>query len=391
MKNTTRSLFFIVFIISVLSISCSRKDDTIIEGTATFGEKKMLYLDYLNINKTELIDSLKIRRDGSFKFSIDIDYPGIYILRNDNGRLINLLPSPGEHLMVETDYDKFGEKYTVSGSHESEYIRQLVEKLNDTRGRLGKLDDAFGSLSNTNEEQATEYINRRKAIIKEQRDFSIHFIIENINSMASIYAIYQTIAPGQYVLGENMDIQYMKIVADSVSHKYPEAPFVKSFVADARSSEQRYRSLIALGKKMSSDEVTSTSLPDLKIPDVKGDTVRLSSLKGKVTLLYFWSSKSEPSVKLNQSLKEVYKKYHPQGFEIYAVALEPERKAWINAIKYDELNWINVNEQTFPNSRAAGVYNVKNVPTSFLINKEGEPVARDIYGAELEKWLDNLL
>jgi hypothetical protein len=304
----------ILILILTLSISSCKKNNTFIEGTVKMGDKKMLYLDYLNINKTETIDSMKIKRNGLFGFSINLEYPGIYLLRNDKGEIISLLPHPGEKLWVETNYDNFDKLYSVSGSKESEYIRQLVEKLNDTRDRLNKLDETLGSLSNTNEEQAREYINRRKEIIKEQRDFSIHFIIEHLNSVASIYALYQTISPGQYVLGENRDIQYMKIVADSVSTKYPEAPFVKSFVADARSSEQKFYTVKALNEKIKSGNLASTQIPDLIIPDTKGDSISLTSLKGKIVLLYFWASQSEDSRKMNLSLKKIYDKNREKRF-----------------------------------------------------------------------------
>jgi hypothetical protein len=80
-----------------------------------------------------------------------------------------------------------------------------------------------------------------------------------------------------------------------------------------------------------------------------------------------------------------------KGFEVYAVALEKDKDQWKKTIRFEELDWINVNELTFPASRAAMLYNVTNLPTSFLINKQGDIVARDIYGSELQKWLDNLL
>jgi peroxiredoxin len=212
-----------------------------------------------------------------------------------------------------------------------------------------------------------------------------------LNSVASIYALYQTISPGQYVLGENRDIQYMKIVADSVSTKYPEAPFVKSFVADARSSEQKFYTVKALNEKIKSGNLASTQIPDLIIPDTKGDSISLTSLKGKIVLLYFWASQSEDSRKMNLSLKKIYDKNREKGFEVYAVALEKDKDQWKKTIRFEELDWINVNELTFPASRAAMLYNVTNLPTSFLINKQGDIVARDIYGSELQKWLDNLL
>ncbi len=375
-------------LLSLLMTSCGKRPNTVIEGTLTNGARKYLYLDYLNIDETKKIDSLRIRKDDSFRFRFHLEEPGIYMLRNEHGKLINLLPSPGEDIKVQAAYTGMNKNYTVSGSAESEYIRQLVEKLDDTRERLANLDETYSSFSNVTENQASDYINQRKSIIKEQRDFSIQFIIEHLNSLASIYAVYQTISPGQFVLGENRDIQYMKIVADSLSDKYSGVPLVESFVRDARKSEQKFYTAIELQKKLNDAHY---GLPDLKIPDPEGDTIALSSLKGKTVLLYFWASSSLPSREQNLKLKDVYEKYKDQGFEIYAVSLDNNKSRWKQAIRYDELPWINVSELSFPNSKATSVYNVKKLPASFLLNEKGEVVARDIYGRELQKWLDNML
>jgi len=382
-----RIIYFLLFAILAMP-GCTNKPNIRIEGSIHGAEKNYLYLDYLNINKTETIDSVKIKKDGSFKFSFHSEYPGIYLLRNESGQIMNLLPHPDEKLVVSADYLKFSSSYSVSGSKESEYIRQLVEKLGDTRAKLSKLNADYESLTNLNDAQASEYIVRYKEIIKEQRDFSIHFIIEHLSSISSIYALYQEITDGQFVLGENFDIQYMKIVADSVSKYYPEVPFVKSFVKNARESEKQYYTLKGLGEKL---KEAKTEDLDLNLPDQNGNEIKLSSLKGKVVLLYFWSTKSADCIAINPVLNQIYEKNKTSGFEVYAVGLENSKEAWAKAIKYEGLNWINVTELSFPDSKAANRFNVRSIPASYLYNKEGEIVARDIFGAELQKWLDNLL
>ena len=54
-------------------------------------------------------------------------------------------------------------------------------------------------------------------LIKEQRKKNIEFIINNINSLASIKALYQKITPDTYVLYDPNDLQYLKIVTDSLT------------------------------------------------------------------------------------------------------------------------------------------------------------------------------
>ncbi len=380
-------IYLLSFVILILT-SCSERPNIKIEGSIHGAEKEFLYLDFLNINEIETIDSVKIKTNGNFKFSFYAIHPGIYMLRNESGQIINLLPLPGESLKVEADYTNFNSAYSVAGSQESEYIRQLVEKIQDTRSKLNSLNASYEALTKITEGQASDFINQYKNITKEQRDFSIQFIIEHLSSIASIYALYQEIADGQFVLGENFDIQYMKIVADSVSKYYPDVPFVKSFIYDARNSEKQFYNLKGFQEKF---KEANTNDMYMNLPDQTGKNIKIASLKGKVVLVYFWSSKSKESRNMNLSLMKIYEKNKSKGFEIYAIAIDNIKEEWTKAIKFDELNCINVSELTYPESEAAKKFNVKTVPSSFLYNKEGEIVTRDIFGLNLQKWLDNLL
>ena len=63
----------------------------------------------------------------------------------------------------------------------------------------------------------------------------------------------------------------------------------------------------------------------------------------------------------------------------------------MNAIDFNEFRWINVSELSFPESKAALLYNISELPTTFLITREGDVVAKNLYGRTLETWLDNLI
>ena len=383
-----RYKYFLLLICAIIPASCKNKPNTSIEGNFRSAENKVLMLEYLNINQSELIDSLGIKRNGNFKFKIFVDQPGIYTLRNENGKIINLLISAGEKLTVKGGYNEFDKDYSVVGSPDSEFLRLLAQKLSDTRNQLKLLDETYKKATNPDEFQTNEYLIRRNGIIKNQRDYSISFIIGHLSSLASIYALYQKFTPQELVLNENRDIQYMKIVADTLSVKYPNSVFVSTFVNDARSAEKRYSNLIGLNKKI---QEAHTGMPDIKYPDIKGNIRSLSSLKGKTVLLYFWSVYSDPDDKLNPAIEKIYRKYKNKGFEVFAVCIDKNSENWLKMINYDELSYINMLGSDFPDSEAAHAYNLRTIPSTYLIDKEGNIIARDIYGIELEKWLENRL
>ncbi len=381
-------ILFISALISIALISCSKKNTVIIQGTLEEGSGNMIYLERLDINRAIVLDSVKISKNDNFRFRSTLNNPDIYMLRNNRGRFLTFMPQAGERISIYGNYQNPGKEYRIEGSAESEKIKLLADKLSNTKAAIKELEISRGKDSTLTESQNSKYLARRSEIVTDQRNFSIRFIIENLNSISGIYALYQTIDEGQLVLGENTDIQYMKILADSLSVKYPEVPLVVSFVNDARESERRYYNQLVLIDKL---KEASTEMPDIVLPDMNGNNIKLSSLKGKTVLLYFWSSISIPSRNQNPSLHGIYEKYKHKGFEVYAVSLDNDREMWERAVRIDELQWINVSDLKFPESEAALLYNVRNIPVNFLINKQGDIIARDLYGSELEKWLSNIL
>lgn len=382
-KNIIILAFF-----TLLIVSCGKNSNTVIEGKLRNAERKSLTIEYLNINNTVMLDSIRVKKNGDFRFKILVEQPGIYILKNESGKIINLLITPGEKISIDGDYQEMDKKYTVKGSPESENIRLLVEKLTDTRSKLKALDASYRENANLTENQVNDYYTQKAQIIKQQRDFSISFIVEHLSSISSIYALYQKISPEELVLNENKDIQFMKIVADSLTKKYPQSSFVSTFVKDARTAEKRYYNLMGLQKKI---QQAQDGLPDLSYPDPNGNIRKLSSLKGKTVLLYFWSAYSKESTQLNPIFEKTYRKYKNKGFEIFAVCIDQERDNWLKLIKFDELSFINTIGSDFADSDLARTYNVRAIPANYLIDKEGNIISRDIYGAELETWLDNKL
>ena len=380
-------IFFAICLLLTVS-SCSKKQTIIINGHLQDGKSEMIWLDRLNINVTIPLDSQKINNKNEFRFKIKGEQPEIYMIRNNQGRFISLLTHPGERIHITGHYNAPVRTYSVSGSPESEKIQSLVTKLEDTKSRLRDLDKSIEGLTGIPESKVLEFASQKQAIIKEQRDFSIRFIMENLNSLASIYALYQTYGPDQLVLNEPRDLQYMKIVADTLSEKYPGVPLVTSFVNDARASELRYSNLLKLSEFMRG---ANTGLPDLAMPSVSGKIINLSSLKGKTVLLYVWAAQDKASRQQNPSLLGTYKTYRNKGFEVYAVSLDNDKESWERAVFMDELDWINVIEDDNSTSRASIIYNIQKLPTNYLLNSSGEIIARDLYGRELERWLDNVL
>jgi len=379
----------IIFISLVIIFSgCNEKSKFSINGVLKKTTKKYIYLSRIDVNTPVFIDSVKINSKGKFSVKIKAAEADFYQLGFSKSDFITLLAEPGEKINLVFGDSTLFENYTITGSAGSEKLRYLDLTLADTKRKLDSLSVIYTKASSEPgfDVRGPALEEQYNLILKEQRKRSITFILSNVSSIASIKALYQRISPDAYVLYDPKDLQFLKIVSDSLTARYPSSKHVQALVSDFNKEvNQMYSNQI---EKMAEDLPPTKLDPDLVNYD--GKRIALSSLKGKYVLLTFWSVKSKDCVSENLQLKEYYKLYNKQGFEIYQINLDQNESDWKNAVKFDELPWISTREDDVNNPVNAIMYNVKVVPTNYLYDKEGNIIASNLHGKALQIKLQQL-
>ena len=133
------------------------------------------------------------------------------------------------------------------------------------------------------------------------------------------------------------------------------------------------------------------TVPEISLPGINGNTVQLSSFKGKVVLIDFWARWCGPCRASIPGVVRIYNKYKEKGFEVFGVSLDNKKSAWLKAIKKSKMTYTQVMDSDGWNSSTSARYGVAEIPTTFLLNKSGELVAVDLEGKDLEQKIVELL
>lgn len=130
--------------------------------------------------------------------------------------------------------------------------------------------------------------------------------------------------------------------------------------------------------------------PDFTLPDMNGNEVKLSDLRGKYVIIDFWASWCGPCCKEIPTVKKIFKKYHDKGLEIIGVSLDKGKDKWLGAINKYEMPWIQVSALKGWDCPVAKTYTVTGVPRVFLLDKEGKIISSKLRGEDLAKKMDEL-
>ena len=274
----------IYFICGLMIISaCNNSNKVEITGAIENGEGKSLKFSELLVSGTEDIKSIELDKNGNFKFKAETDIPRFYNLSVSNSNFLTLLVEPGEVVKVRAKANDLS-KAQIEGSKSSVLVQKINNQLIETRSKLDSIKKYIETIKNTDKfSQEINEINKTYAeIVNQQRDSSIAFIINNMNNIASIVALYQKYDDQNFVLYKNRDLQYIKIVSESLQKLYPESPHVKYLLADKENLLKRYNQLKTnqqLNEIVSKGNVNS--IPEIYLPDQTGDSISINAVNAK--------------------------------------------------------------------------------------------------------------
>jgi len=373
---------FLCFALLVLAIvSCSERPNVQIKGTIKGGKDNYIIAEKMSSNERTFLDSILIDENDQFLFEGIFNEPTFIRLKKNDKIFVNLLVNPDENINFTNTYNSFT-KYELTGSEDSKLVRDLAYRLAETGRKIDSLSAKYAGNHPVEQlDQIRAELNRSYYNLTiEHKKYIINFLVRNNQSLSCILALYQQFDNDTYVFNAEEDFQYFNLIDSTLGHKYPEHEYVQMLHNNVTELKRKLDLKIQAEDKLK----IGTIAPDIALPSPKGDTVRLSDLKGNYLVLNFWASWSEASRKNNQDLVKLYNKYEKKGLKIYQVSLDRSMNSWTSAIDTDKLSWINVSDLQFWNNAGAKRYQIQTIPMNIIINPEGMIAAKGLNGQKLD-------
>ena len=130
--------------------------------------------------------------------------------------------------------------------------------------------------------------------------------------------------------------------------------------------------------------------PDLSLPDMSGRIIKLSEVKAKITVLYFWDSSCAHCKKVTPEVKKLYDLFKLKGLEVYAVYTQGNQPEIVEYINKNSLSWINVWDPA-QNSRFRDLFDIYSTPVIYVLDANKKIIAKRISEESLKDLLENEL
>lgn len=362
-----RLVGFVLAVVLVVS-ACSDKSKFTIDGKfENFDNLKKVVL----YKGAVLVDSAILDAKGEFRFTVispEADF--YYISAAQKGYPI--IAKNGDKINFKADFMNETGEYEISGSEGSEKLKDF----NQISAKYGKIymdiqkeyQEKVSVNPASKDSLEAVLIPRFERNMDDFAKETVEFANKNKDNLAGFYAM-GSLDQTKY---ESELLQY----AQSIKGKFPNVLPVQDFI-----NKMDKLKLLAVGQPA----------PDFEMTSVDGSKLKLSQFRGQYLLLDFWASWCAPCRQENPNIVKQYNKFKDKQFTILGVSLDDNRDLWLKAIKDDNLTWHHVSELKQWDSNIVKEYSIEGIPTSYLLDKEGKIIAKNLRAEQLEEFLAKTL
>ncbi len=361
-------IYSAIALLLVVAVGCSNNNGWKLSGEiANCKAVQKICIEGYNNGNWYVVDSIALDGNGSFEYVAEAPakYPDIMRLTLD-GRSVYFPIDSVDNISIVADADNFGVDYNIEGSLHATTMHRVDSILNASVAAVGA-------------DSTIVDVELKKQLFSAAMDDS--------SVLSVYYLINKAVGDKQlFDLSDRGDLRYYGAVAQRFITERPNDPRTKYLEARYRQARQAFSHTVA-----QVENIPETGLFDIIRYDLKGNKCSLSEVasKGNVVLLSFTSYQLESSVAYNVILNEVWEKYHDAGLEIYQIAFDGDESMW--RMRAANIPWTAVWNSTTDGVDPMIKYNVGQLPTTFIIDRDGNIAMRVVdpstLSAEVKKYI----
>lgn len=387
-KSILIVLSFIVFFTSCTEEFTGYEINGQIKGL----ESQELILQFLKQNEVIEVDTVMTDTEGKFIMKGHVVEKGFYrISSGEKGWIFLLEDGVNPSINIDannTDLSNIEITNYAAGEQLQKSITFLNEKNKPIYEMQYKLQAMFqDTMVSMQEKMAAQ---QEFMQLKTQNGEEVKSKIDELISEFPFSSVY--------LLPLVDDIEFVKGLMPKFDSLIPNSIYVKN-IKDALlqiEQQQEQQNQLEAQKQTQIQQDANTEnkqvAKEIIMNNPEGKAMKLSSLKGKVVLVDFWASWCRPCRAANPGVVKIYHKYKTKGFDVFSVSLDKDADRWKQAIKQDGLIWnSHVSDLKYWQNAAAKSWGVNSIPATFLLDKQGNIVARNLKGAALEAKIKELL
>jgi len=355
---------------SLIFFGCSNSNTFTLNATTDHeNDLKVLLIKIGDDNRPKAIDSTNVV-EGKFSFSDSIAVPEMhYIVFDKQRENLPVILEPGE--ITVKIYKDSVKTSKILGTKSNLDFAKYMKETTDLYTELSKIQFEIRSANVERDSLVVDDLNNQFESMKNKlTDYELNFIKVNNDSYLS------TLILQRMVMQQEIKIEK----AEELYNSFTE------IIKKTKSSIEIKKNIELIKESLKESPTIGSLAPKFSGPGLDGNIIALDDIKSKVIMIDFWASWCSPCRVENPFLVYLNTKYNTDQFQVVGVSLDRESEKWNSAIESDKLDsWIHISHLKFWGEPIAKLYNVRQMPTTFVLVKNKRVIGMNIKGDELDK------